>query len=127
MGFFSWLTVDGGKSISNSYSDLGALPVVLLVPQEFGKDIIEEEYEGYGRFDEQDAYALLARWNKPEQCTGIDKDDRGIGIYLEEKEIKYPLKFVSLDYYNEHRPTYEDFDKGSKRDPSQGYFYNEYR
>lgn len=64
--------------------------------------IIEElEYDGYGTFGGQDAYALLARWNLPELCNGDDDNDRGFGIDLfftasgdgQNMDMKYPLKF----------------------------------
>ena len=58
MGFFSWKTVDTNESISNSYSVRGALPVKVLVPNEFtgeyGQELIEKHYEGYGVFGGQD-------------------------------------------------------------------------
>lgn len=48
MGFFSWITADTNKSISNAYSRLGTFPVYVLIPQEFGGGyIMETEYEGY--------------------------------------------------------------------------------
>ena len=46
MGFFSWKTSDTNKSISNKYSDRGALPVYLYCPdQGFFYDGENWEYE----------------------------------------------------------------------------------
>ena len=58
MGFFSWITSDTHESISNAYSDRGALPVYLYCPD--GTKIYEPDYQGYGDFGGHDAYALLA-------------------------------------------------------------------
>lgn len=129
MGFFSWKTIDRNRSISNVYSKRGALAVVLLVPKQFGgKNLIEIKYEGYGYFQEKDAYALLAQWNRPDECIGKDEIDREIGIDIggEDEQIEkliYPLKFVSLDYYNRTNCKYEDLKAFSKSCPLQGYFY----
>lgn len=115
MGFFSWKTSDTKESISNKYSDKGALPVYLLCPD--GTKLFENNYEGYGVFAGQDAYALLARWNVPDKCTGDVEHDRNIGIYLEDDEIKFPLKFVedgTLKY---------NFVAASEECEYQGYFY----
>ncbi len=60
MGFYSWKTVSMGVSISNKYSERGALPVGLLIPKEFGGGaIIETDYEGYGVFGGRDVFAWL--------------------------------------------------------------------
>lgn len=120
MGFFSWRTSDTGKSISNCYSKRGALPVYLVTPD--NEYIYEDEYNGYGIFGGQDAYALVARWNCPEQCNGDDNHDREIGILIacydeDNAKLKYPLKFTEdkNKKYNELKP--------AKSCSRQGYFY----
>lgn len=129
MGFFSWKTVDTKRSIPNMYSSRKTFPVVLLIPKEFGGGIIEEIcYEGYGDFGGRDAYALLAKWNGPENCTGVDEVDRHFGIFIacgDDKmaKLKYPLKLVSKDYYLKTNCTYESVKGFSKDCPKQGYFY----
>lgn len=131
MGFYSWRTVSIGVSISNKYSERGALPVALLIPKEFGGGaIIETDYIGYGVFGGRDAYALLAEWNQLPNFTGNDSKDRVIGInywfdYKKGKcpEPKYTLKFVELLIFNKNGCKYEDFDVYSKVCPSQGFFY----
>lgn len=118
MGFFSWITSDTKEPIRNRYSSAGALPVYLLCPD--GTKLYEDNYEGYGLFAGQDAYALLARWNVPERCNGDEDHDRGIGIFLElNPRIKYPLKFVE-----DGSLSYDDV-PASEVDPNQGYYYDE--
>ena len=122
MGFFSWITSDTHESISNAYSDRGALPVYLYCPD--GTKIYEPDYQGYGDFGGHDAYALLAKWNCPEKCTGNEEDDRYIGIdigcYDEQMaKLRYPLKFAESDEY-----TYEELEPAVSC-PNQGYFYPE--
>lgn len=120
MGFFSWKTSDTNKSISNKYSDRGALPVYLYCPD--GTKIYEPDYDGYGDFAGQDAYALLARWNRPELCNGDDEHDRSIGIDIgcydhQMAKLKYPLKFAESDSL-----TYAEL-KPAVSCPDQGFFY----
>lgn len=125
MGFFSWLTSDTNKSISNTSSDRGALPVYVLIPEEFGGgSIYEDNYEGYGEFGGYDIYALVAQWNKPELCTGDVDIDRSIGIDIacydhENAKLKYPIKITECEL------KYEDCSP-SKSDPAQGFFYEDY-
>lgn len=129
MGYFSWKTMDQGKSISNQHSSRGALPVVLLMPEEFGgENLVEKNYEGYGVFAGYDAYALLARMNVSEECTGDENHDREIGIKISHtneifEQLEYPLRFVSLGYYNKTKCAYEDFEGFSLNCESQGFFY----
>lgn len=115
MGFFSWLTSDTHESISNKYSNRGALPVYLYCPD--GTKIYEPDYDGYGRFGGHDAYALLAQWNCPGLCCGDEEKDRSIGISIENRKLKYPLKFAESDGY-----TYEELEPAVGC-PEQGYFY----
>lgn len=122
MGFFSWKTSDTQKSISNVYSCRGALPVYLITPD--NEKIFEPEYEGYGVFGGHDAYALLAKWNCPEKCTGNEEKDRNIGIDLQfgtakGNSIKFPLKFAETK-----NAKYENL-PAAENDPEQGYFYPE--
>lgn len=61
MGQFSWLDCKTGEQIVDNYSRES----YLLVPQKFGGGhIVEECYDGYGRFGGLDAYDLLADWNR---------------------------------------------------------------
>jgi len=64
MGFFSFMTADTKKSITNVHSRRGALPVAVLIPKEFGGGCIEERaYDGHGEFRGCDVYDLIAEWN----------------------------------------------------------------
>ena len=124
MGFFSWLTCDTQKSISNTYSVRGAFTVYLLIPREFGGGYIrEDDYEGYGIFGGRDAYALVAQWNCPEKCCGDDGKDRRVGIDIacynkQNMNLKYPIKIA------EHPIPYEAA-AYSPNCPEQGFFYPE--
>lgn len=120
MGFFSWKTSDTHESISNKYSNRGALSVYLYCPD--GNKLYETDYEGYGKFGGHDAYALLAQWNIPEKCLGDEEKDRKLGIqiaFYEKDKMKYPLKFAESDKF-----TYEELDPAEVC-KFQGYFYNE--
>ena len=59
MGFCSWKTSDTNESLSNCYSDRGALPVKMLLPD--GTVIIEKDYGGYGDFGQDcvDFYEMV--------------------------------------------------------------------
>nr|DAQ13876.1 MAG TPA: hypothetical protein [Caudoviricetes sp.] len=128
MGFFSWKTSDTKKSISNEYSDCGALPVYLITPD--NEKIYEPNYDGYGHFGGFDAYALLAKWNYPELCNGDPAHDRRIGIsyscdcirqdpYKQPEYLKYPLKFAEDPNLN-----YEDLEPAEEC-PYQGLIFND--
>lgn len=122
MGFFSWVTSDTHRSISNKYSDRGALPVYVYCPD--GRKIYEPDYEGYGDFGGEDIYALVARWNCPEKCCGNPDEDRSVGIdiacYDEQNfRLKYPIKIAESPDLS-----YEDLEP-SIGDPMQGYFYGD--
>ncbi len=136
MGFFSWKTVDKEESISNRYSERGPKEVALLIPEEFGGGaLIETDYEGYGKFGGRDAYALLAEWNDLEGYCGEEQKDRILGIQAFNEEtwnedagrkksgLKYKLKFVALEDYQQKDCKYEDYEGYSKRCEEQGYFY----
>ena len=133
MGFYSWKTVSMGVSISNKYSERGALPVGLLIPKEFGGGaIIETDYEGYGVFGGRDVFALLAEWNQLPNLTGNDNNDSmtGINYWFDYKkgkcpEPKYMLKFVELLIFDKTGCKYEDFKGYSEECSKQGFFYEE--
>ena len=128
MGFFSWKTSDTDKSISNRYSERGALPCYLLIPKEFGGGhIYEDKYGGYGVFGGRDVYALVAQWNAPDRCKDkngdwlSDDDCRDVGIELacyddDNAALKYPIKLT------EEAMAYEEAEP-SMSCPEQGYFY----
>lgn len=121
MGFFSWRTSDTYRSISNAYSSRDSLPVYLITPD--NEKIYEPCYEGYGVFGGHDVFALLARWNFPDKCTGNEETDRDIWFNLtpdERDDIKFPLKFSENKNknYDDLRPSSDDY-------KYQGYFYDD--
>ena len=127
MGFFSWVTSDTQESVWNRHTPQGATPCYLLIPPEFGGGFLyEEDYDGYGRFCGQDAYALVAKWNKPEECKDSegewkpDEEIRSIGINIacydeDNASLKYPIKITR------HECEYDSVD-ASNGCPNQGYF-----
>jgi hypothetical protein len=73
MGFFSWITQDTGRSISNNSSDMGSFRVIMLDNK--GNKWVEDDYDGYGEFGGKDYYELLAEMNgkvNPTRDEGID-------------------------------------------------------
>jgi hypothetical protein len=128
MGFFSWKTSDTEKSISNRYSDRGALPVYVLCPD--GSKIYEPNYEGYGEFGGRDMYALVAQWNFPEKCKDengnwlSDGKCRNLGIDIacydrQNEALKYPIKIVENKHWG-----YDDVGPATMC-LDQGFFYGE--
>lgn len=123
MGYFSWLTCDTERSISNRDSDRGTFPVYVLIPKEFGGGHIEEtDYDGYGRFGGQDIYSLVARWNAPDKCNGNDDNDRLVGIDIacedsQNESLRYPIKIA------ENPDAVYEYQSYSCNCPAQGYFY----
>ena len=60
MGCFSWKDCKTKRAIkAGKYKQ-----VALLVPKAFGQNIVEDVYDGYGRFGGQDVYDLIADWNR---------------------------------------------------------------
>lgn len=72
MGFFSFITQDTGRSISNIHSSRGSFFVCMHDNK--GNIWTESNYDGYGVFGEKDYYELLAEMN------GLS--NRSEGIYL---------------------------------------------
>ena len=96
MGQFSWLDCKTQEQIV----DDKIRDVYMLIPKEFGGGhIVEHCYDGYGNFGGEDAYAVVARWNVPDQCTGDDDHDRNIGIDIacydeDNAALQYPIKIT---------------------------------
>lgn len=120
MGFFSWLTCDTGRSITNIHSSKGVFDVYVLVPKELGGGCLRETmYCGYGIFADEDIYALCALWNEPKKSAGMTENElRSLGIKLADTDkknarLKYPIKLA------EYPIAYEDAPP-SKICPDQG-------
>lgn len=123
MGFASFLTSDTEESVSNLYSERGAYPCKLLLPN--GSIIVEKNYEGYARFEGVHIYIWTAIAN---------------GISLDDEAWENPLIMASIEelggkmFYDEHslKPKivsmgctakYEEL-PNSEWCPNQGYFYD---
>ena len=122
MGFFSWMTADTAKSISNIYAeeDYGKKCHTVYLLQPNGADAIEEaSYEGYGVFGGVDAYAWLAVANGVASETDTEDEQRtkGIELAFSGEDYNYPLKFS----FNKSA-VYEDL-PASADCPNQGFFY----
>ena len=74
MGFFSWVTSDSKRSISNSYADNRQVFKVHMITRD-GRVFTEEKYEGYGEFGGKDYYELVAELNGA-------ASDRQLGINI---------------------------------------------
>jgi len=127
MGFFSWITKDTNRSISNKSSSRGPLTVWMHTPD--GKHYEEHNYHGYGLFGGEDYYVELARANPllcvtEDSITGdeLPEDDlRSAGIDLEfsgKKGIRYPIFTESETYTG-------DFFTKCETCEDQGFFYDD--
>ena len=109
MGFFSWITQDTRKSISNVHTDRGPLRVTMTDNK--GNRWHEDEYDGYGVFGGKDYFELLAEMN------GLGPDrDKGINLVYDSGK-----KFLSPNLTE--NPRWEWKDEVPKDCPHQGFFY----
>jgi hypothetical protein len=103
MGYFSFLTTDTGRSISNIHSGRGTFKVILVDNK--GNHYPEERYQGYGVFGGQDIFVLIAEMNGHTFNENEDPDVefrflRGVGIdlYFSGKDgILMPNIYETLD------------------------------
>ncbi|MBS3738091.1 MAG: hypothetical protein KGY51_03725 [Psychroflexus sp.] len=109
MGFFSWLTQDTNRSISNIYSSRPFFCVFML--DHLGNNWKENYYEGYGVFGGKDYYNLMAEMN------GLESREKTIDLYFNPNPsiifpnlVEYPHKWK----WKNEKP---------KDCPNQGYFY----
>lgn len=116
MGFFSWITQDTERSISNSSSDFGTFRVFMLDNK--GNKWVEDDYEGYGVFGGKDFYELLAEMN------GKTTRDQGIDLVFKDNPsgdktpgVLYPNLFEF------HESKWENV--GPISCEHQGYFYED--
>ena len=127
MGFFSWKTVDTGKSIANTHSGKKTFTVYMVAPID-GYDALkvfrEDDYDGYGDFGGKDYYELLAEINGFTESD--DCELRSIGIDLEYNPEKFDLKGrpIAFPQLFEVVPIRDiDFSVKQVNCPDQGYFY----
>lgn len=128
MGFFSWITQDTNRSISNSYSNEGTFTVTMM--DDKGNRWVEENYEGYGEFGGKDFYELLAEMNGvTSDLEGEEYTDymRGKGIDIAFKDNPTGDNTTGVIYPNlvEHPTDWVFNGKGPESCEYQGYFYTE--
>ncbi len=104
MGFFSWKTSDSGEPIRNRFTDQGATPVKMLLPD--GTEIIEMNYMGYGEFGGHRFYNVVMELNGVDEKTAIRHEHKLI-----------TPKLVTLDC----KERWQDLPR-SENDPAQGFF-----
>ena len=112
MGFFSWITQDTNRSISNVYSSLNTFPVVMV--DNNNNQWVEMSYEGYGVFGGKDFYELVAEMN------GKKTREEGIVIAFSGKQYLSP-NLIEL----KNAKTWKWINKHPKHCIYQGYFYND--
>lgn len=120
MGFFSFLTTDTKRSISNAHSSRGTFKVVMV--DNHGEEYVEENYKGYGVFGGQDIFILIAEMNGYWFDEDKDPDqeynrirDIGVNLYYSERtDVRLPNIYeVSQDWQ----------DVPLESCPNQGFFY----
>lgn len=146
MGQFSWLDCRTEEQVVDDKKR----NVYVLIPKDFGGGhILEECYDGYGRFGGQDIYDLVADWNKqmiPEiirrirkrtwVCNASERDIKNLENFYHGKDIDCDKRWLGIimacydkDNFALEYPikithtewaTYEDFGP-SKSDPDQGW------
>lgn len=128
MGFSSFLTNDTQRSISNSWSSRGALPVVMCDNK--GNHWEEVAYEGYSSFGGVCYFILLAYMNGAIDELLIESEDnypafnkaRGIGIDMYYKQAEgtlYPNLVEAENFYL----GWEWVNERPEQCREQGYFY----
>ena len=108
MGFYSFITQDTGRSISNRYSQ--RTPFKVYMYDNEGMMYSEHNYEGYGNFGAVDYFDLMASMNNlPDRYAAII-------AYTEQHDgLLYPNLVESAEWeWRNERP---------ERCTSQGYFY----
>lgn len=113
MGFFSWITQDTNRSISNVYSSLNTFPVVMI--DNNNNKWIETSYEGYGVFGGKDFYELVAEMN------GKKTREEGIVIAFSGKQYLSPnlIELINNNVWTwvNKKPLHCQF---------QGFFYDDH-
>lgn len=102
MGFFSWLTSDTERSISNNYSVRETFPVYMIT--EDGQVFYEEEYEGYGVFEGKDIFVLAAELNGYKG----DTDEETRTLFFDKIWVRGIKKGDKMLVYREHFSRYDE-------------------
>ena len=114
MGFFSWITQDTDRSISNQHSHRYTFTVYMH--DDKGNVWKEDNYEGYGEFGGKDYYELVAEMNGEisDRQAGIDIAFKN---HLPNPDIKYPNLTETSDW--------EWISEEAEHCSDQGYFYGD--
>lgn len=125
MGFFSWLTNDTKRSISNRHSTLDTFTVHMKDNK--GNIWTEYDYNGYGMFGKKDYYELVAEMNGFTKVQDPYPELREIGI-----ELVYNAKELGVDRNDVIFPILVE-DKDIEWTPQphrgceyQGFFYGDF-
>lgn len=120
MGFFSWITQDTSRSISNNSSRKGTFTV--FMHDNKGNVWQEDDYEGYGIFGGKDFYELLAEMNGVKPDKKLEGEDytgymryKGINLAYSKEPCLFPNLTQSKNW------TYDK--RGPMDCPNQGFFY----
>ncbi len=109
MGFFSWITQDTNRSISNIYSSRPFFRVFMI--DHLGNTWQENAYEGYGQFGGKDYYELMADMN------GLESIDETIDLYFD------PTPTTLFPNLVEYAHKWKWINEKPKDCPDQGFFY----
>lgn len=126
MGMFSWQCCKCNEPIN------AGTECVLVVPDDFGQNIYEPIYNGYGDFGPVDVYEEVAKWNEPERAAEYSKKNelRGLGIDIacyddDNGKLKFPIKVACGRCFNGGEKAKDLFVyahyKHSLVDPNQGF------
>ena len=122
MGFFSWITQDTFRSISNTYSPIRPQTVYMI--DNAGNQYCEDNYEGYGEFGGKDFYQLVAEMNMVD--SAFHTRDVGINLEFNTDKVVGDRKHPNVIW-----PTLVDNPASGWRNaqpascPDQGFFYSE--
>jgi hypothetical protein len=103
MGFFSWVTQDTHKSISNTHSKNGSFKVHLW--DDKGNVWTEEDYQGYGEFGGKNFYELVAEMNgeKPDHNMGVNLFFGKRGVLSPDGKTKYIAQGDDFFHWNDDK------------------------
>jgi hypothetical protein len=132
MGFFSWITQDTERSISNVYTEREPFKVIMLDNK--GNKWVEEGYDGYGVFGGKDFYELLAEMNGVVLPHNMVLEGEDYTEYMRSKGIDITFKdnpsgdnTSGVLYPNlVESESWTWRDEGPVSCEYQGYFYPEY-
>lgn len=108
MGFFSWITSDTKRSLPNVHSNRDTFKVHMVTRD--GQVYTEEAYDGYGDFNGQDFYELVAHLNGlvDKDMDLQEKRTRGINCALgvaaiTNKKVTYRAQGVDFFHWSDEK------------------------